>query len=151
LLTVIATKIKFPTIKGLLQITGFVKILKAELILKPVKYSYTNYPLPLQVEPVNIDASNTINTSLGAYDANGGFIPQTGDLTIDNVYNENTFYTYDVTTFLQTQINTIIDNKNGLTFLPDNYQKTLSRIVIGDQQNTNGKMQLKLNYISINK
>ena len=151
-LTGLAVKIKFPTLRGLLQRPDYVKILRAELVIKPIKNSYgTTTPLPPQVYAVTTDQTNTPGAPLSFLSSNGT-IAETGNLILDQLYNENTSYTYDVTSYLQQQILVGSSNQNGLLLIPPTPASisTLNRVIIGDQKNTEGAIQLKLYYVSVN-
>ena len=148
-LTGFLPKIKFPTLRNLLLRPDYVKILKADLIIKPLKNTYNSItPLPPQLLAITTDQTNTFGTTLT--NATGGF--QTGNLVIDQIYNENTAYDYDVTSYLQQQILVSSANQNGLLLVPPStaWISTLNRAVIGDQKNAQGSIQLKLYYVSVN-
>jgi len=148
-LTGFLPKIKFPTLRNLLLRPDYVKILKADLIVKPLKNTYNSItPLPPQLLAFTTDQTNTFGTTLT--NATGGF--QTGNLVIDQLYDENTAYDYDVTSYLQQQILVSSANQNGLLLVPPStaWISTLNRAVIGDQKNAQGSIQLKLYYVSVN-
>ena len=151
-LTGFMAKIKFPTLRALLLRPDYVKILKAELVIKPLKNSYNAVtPLPPQLSAITTDQSNIPGTSLSSI-ASGALIPETGNLITDPLFNENTSYTYDVTSYLQQQILVSAANQNGLLFVPPApaSQISLSRVILGDQENTQGSLQLKVYYVSVN-
>jgi Domain of unknown function (DUF4270) len=142
-ITGFVAKIKFPTIRSLLLRPDYLKILKAELILKPVKNSYNYYtPLPAQLSDVT---TNQSNTTLGS-------TLSTANVVIDQLYNEDTYYSYDVTSYLQQQILVMEANQNGLLFFPPDadFSSKLNRAIIGDKKNSSSRLQLKLYYVSIN-
>jgi hypothetical protein len=148
-LTGFTPKIKFPTLRSLLLRPDYVKILKADLIVKPLKNTYSSItPLPPQLLASATDQTNTFGTILttiaGAY--------QNGNLVIDQLYNENTTYDYDVTSYLQQQILVSSANQNGLLLTPPSTTRisTLNRVVFGDKKNAQGSIQLKLYYVSVN-
>ncbi|MDP4283805.1 MAG: DUF4270 family protein [Bacteroidota bacterium] len=152
-LTGFLPKVKFPTLRGLLLRPDFVKILKAELIVKPLKDSYNSItPLPpiLYVSPT--DQSNILGTPLSVRGSSGIVTAQTGNLMIDPIYQENTEYSYDITSYLQQLILVSSYNQNGLLIAPPPSVNvsTLNRTIIGDQKNTQGGLQLKIYYVSIN-
>lgn len=149
-LTGFIPKIQFPTVRNLLLRPDYVKILKAELVIQPVQNSYnTKMPLPPELYATSTDQSNAFGSSL-ANSSSTSY--QTGNLIIDQVYGENTSYTYDVTSYLQQQILVSANNENGLLLIPPSPQSiaTLNRIIIGDQKNKAGSIQLKLYYVSVN-
>lgn len=152
-LTGFVPKIKFPTLRSLLLRPDFVKILKAELVIRPVKNSYNSItPLPPVLYAVPTDQSNTLGSPLNYVSTAGIVSTQTGSLVTDPVYDENTEYYYDITSYLQQQILISANNQNGLLFVPPTPASisTLNRVIIGDQKNTQGGLQLKIYYVSIN-
>ena len=149
-LTGFLPKIKFPTLRNLLLRPDYVKILKADLFIKPVKTTYNSVtPLPPQLLAITTDQTNTFGTIL-TDNATGAY--QTGNLVVDQLYNENTMYDYDVTSYLQQQIQISYANQNGLLLVPPSatWISTLNRAVFGDQKNAQGAVQLKLYYVSVN-
>jgi hypothetical protein len=149
-LTGFIPKIQFPSLRNLLLRSDYVKILKAQLIVKPVKSSYSGYmPLPPQLFASVTDLSNTFGSYLVAP---GSSDYQTGNLLIDPIYGETTAYTYDVTAYLQQQILVSTNNQNGLLLVQPGPSliSNLDRVVIGDQKNNAGSIQLKLYYVSVN-
>jgi hypothetical protein len=144
-------KIKFPSIRTLLLRPDYVKILKADLIIHTLNNSYNGYmPLPPKLYAVTTDLSNTFQSVL-SNKADGSY--QTGNLVLDPIYQENTAYTYDVTAYLQQQIQlTANNNGNGLLLTAPSPAtiSTFNRLVIGDKQNPKGSIQLKLYYVSVN-
>ncbi|MEP6950033.1 MAG: DUF4270 family protein [Ginsengibacter sp.] len=148
-LTGFMAKVKFPTIRNLLLRPDFIKILKAELVIRPLKSSYNAVtPLPPDLSAATTDQSNLLGAPLGF--TGGG--AQTGSLIIDALYNENTSYDYDVTAYLQQQILIGAANQNGLLLIPPfpTAISSFNRVIIGDQKNTQGSIQLKLYYVSVN-
>ena len=147
-LTGFVTKIKFPTIRSLLLRPDYTKLIKALLIVKPLQGSY-NYPtdLPPTLLAYTTDQLNGFDSPL-SYPTVSGY--QNGSLVIDPLYGQNTEYTYDVTSYLQSQIGISYDNQNGLILSPASPASisTLNRLVIGDPKN-NAAVQLNLYYVSV--
>jgi Domain of unknown function (DUF4270) len=143
-------KIKFPTLRSLLLRPDYVKILKAQLVVHPIKNSYQSDQLPPALSAYTTDQSNILSAPLVI--AGSTTSAQTGNLVIDPVYNENTNYTYDVTTYLQQQILVTAANQNGLILAPPQATSliNLNRAIIGNQKNSQGSIQLKVYYVSVN-
>jgi len=144
-------KISFPTIRKLLERSDFVKIIRADLVVKPVINSYNGYfPLPPVLNGAETDGANEPGVSLTSV-ANGAASLETGNLAIDDVYGTNTNYTYDVTGYLQQEITNAAINKDGILLLPPSTTRfsTFNRLVIGDFQNVKSKIQLNVYYISV--
>ena len=143
-------KVQFPTIRNLLLRPDYLKIIKAELIVTPVNQSYSGLtPLPPQLYAYTTDQLNNLGSPLVSPATNGN---QTGNLVIDPLYNSNTSYVYDVTSYLQKQIAIGSANQNGLLLIPPSPASitTFNRLVIGDKKNSGGALQLKVYYVSSN-
>ena len=151
--TGIYMKVSFPTIRKLLERSDFVKIIRADLVVKPLANSFNGfYPLPPLLYAATTDGGNEPGALLSAV-TNGTAATETGKLSIDAVYGINTNYTYDVTGYLQQQINNAAINKDGLLLIPptDTRYASLQRMVAGDAQNAKNKLQLNVYYISVKK
>jgi len=143
-------KIKFPSLNQLYLRPDFVKIIKADLIVKPITGSYpTSMPLPPILYASETDQNNLPGGDL--IDATSSSF-QTGNLVLDNLYNQNTQYTYDVTSYLQQQLAITYTNQNGLLLIPPAPTRIASfnRAIFGDKTNKQGAIQLKLFYVSVN-
>lgn len=150
-ITGVLTKVRFPYARNLLQLDNFTKLLKAELVLRPVNGTYFgNYKLPAQLQLSKTDQYNLLGDYLTFYNASTGESGyQNGSLSIDDVYNIDTKYTYDVTDYLQEQLSISLNNKNGLLVLPTNPAGIFNRVILGDSRNTTNKAQLKIYYASV--
>jgi hypothetical protein len=96
-------KFSFPGILTLKELFPFVKVIKAELEIKPLEGSY-RYPYALPATLL-MNTGNTSNNVTGnLYDAATEEL-QTGNLVLDKLNNANTKYSFDVTEF----INVLID------------------------------------------
>ncbi len=144
-------KIRVPYLRGLLQLPDYAKIIRASLVVKPLRNSYpTAFPLPARLGLVTTDNANQPGAYLTAYDnASGQFTAQFGNLKIDNLYGTATAYTYDITAYLQEQIAITTNNKNGLLLLADNPTSAFNRVAIGDGTNAEGKTKLIIYYASV--
>lgn len=146
-------KIGFPSIRKLLERTDFIKIIKAELVVKPLQNSYNGYyALPPVLYAAQTDGANEAGSAITST-VNGASATETGNLSVDGVYGISTSYSYDVTSYLQQEITVAAINKNGLLLIPpsDTRFSTLNRLVVGDAQNVKNKLQLNVYYISVNK
>ena len=76
--------------------------------------------------------------------------PLVGTLVIDEVYQEGTRYTFDVTSFIQTKITEATDDIPALlvTISPNEIYTTTDRLVLGSQINSDSKVILKLYYMN---
>lgn len=145
-------KIRFPYLRSLMNLPNFVKIISAQLIVKPMAKSYPYpYQLPPYLQLSTTDQYNEPGTPL--LDPNSSTsqsqVPQYGNLFIDNLYGTGTQYIYDVSSYLQEQIQIERNNQNGLLILPPNPTSIFNRVVIGDSKNTTSQTQLKVYYASV--
>jgi len=128
-------KINFPTILNIKELHPYIKIIKAELVIKPAPgtNSYP-YKLPSSLNLYSTDQNNGLNE-----------IVQTGGLYIDNLFGEKTQYTYNITEYITALINGGRFSTSALMLAPSSgvSDSQLERLVVNDQ--TLGKgIQLKL-------
>ena len=143
-------KIGFPNILNLQSLPRYVRIISAQLLVKPVINSYLPYyTLPPQLMLSTTDQYNLPGATLTVTNPlTGATSSQYGNLFIDNVYGTGTVYTYDVTSYLQSQIAITQNNKNGLLMIPPSPALTFNRVIAGDSKNTLNKTILKVYYVS---
>lgn len=146
-------KLRFPTVRDILKLPNYAKILQASLLIRPVRgtYGLSYLQLPAKMRLSSTTQLNQIGEDLSNLDASGQPAAQTGNLTIDNLYGENTVYTYDLTNYLRSVVNDASINDNGLLFIPPSpdISTQLGRVVIGNRTNTSGKMELRIVYAAI--
>lgn len=141
-------KIKFNNLYNIKELHPYVQVLKAELEIKPVAGSFglnTFYPLPPSVEMRVTDDANYIGGSPLSIIYGTDAITQTGNLVIDNLYGENTSYTYDVTSFVNTVISGGVFSKEALIMVPSASYSAVSdqRLLVGTNH-SGGSIKLKL-------
>lgn len=141
-------EIGFPYLSNLRSIGEHCKAASAELIIYPREGTYCrqNYsPLP---ESLNLYVSDENNISTGgAITDSDGTSLQTGSLTYDDMmFPESTYYTYDITDFINSQFGKIGINKQFLQLLDPSYGYTLDELVIGDMDlgGYNIKLEIQL-------
>jgi hypothetical protein len=145
--TGIVTRIEIPHLKNLLQLHENMQILRAELIIEPVRNSYKIIPLPQRISLFQSDNQNHI----GSVILNGNSTsPLVGILVIDEMYQEETSYTFDVTNFIQTKIIEPTDDIPSLlvTVTPNEVYTTADRFVAGSQTNSNSTIKVKIYYMN---
>ncbi|MBI1938584.1 MAG: DUF4270 family protein [Ignavibacteriales bacterium] len=129
-------KVKFPTLPEIfLKERG--TIMKAQLLLAPLKGSYDSFDLPTDLI---LYKSDKLNQRTYAH--------STSTLNVDELYHEETNYTFDITSYLTNEFaDNYIDPGQGLLImLPnDEHHKTLERLIL-DSKNQNTK--LKIYYLS---
>lgn len=141
-------KINIPDLLSLKELHPYVQVLKAELILRPAPgtYSYP-YELPAALSLYSTDASNALLSQLT--DATGQSA-QTGNLMIDQLYGEQTYYSFDITSFIKSVISEGEFSKSALmlTASTGTTETSLQRLVINDQTLAKG-IQLKLHVLGL--
>jgi hypothetical protein len=147
----VMAKIRLPYLRNILQLNDYVKIIRADLVIKPVKNSFTSYyALPPNLRLSTTDQYNLPGADLTAYvSSTGAYNVQYGSLYIDQLYGNETAYTYDVTAYLQAEIAKTDNNKDGLLVLPPGPTQTFNRIMIGDRNNPESKSQVKIYYATV--
>ena len=146
-------KISFPYIRNFLQNNQFVKVVKAQLVVRPINNSFNGFfPLPPQLTLSQTSSSNEFGPDIKS-DSSTSAVILTGNLSFDPLYGLNTGYTYDITNYIVGQMAVAGANKNGLLLSPPaaDYPSDFNRLVIGDKNNTNGNIQLKLYYLTVAK
>jgi hypothetical protein len=143
--TGLQVKIKFPYLSNLLQQRDYVGVLKAQLILQPKLGTYSpELALPPQVV---LSQSNTTNT-LGPAISSGQ-----GNLVVDYIYGQNTYYSYDITSYIKSIITSPTLSQDALIFnMPSPASTTtMNRAVFQNKRYApnNYNVSLKLYYISL--
>ena len=140
----IYTKIEFPYLNDLRSIADHCSAASAELRIYPKAGTYCKQNYSSLPETMNLYVSdeNNISTGSAITDSSGESL-QTGSLTYDEMmFPESTYYTYDITDFINGQLGKIGINKNFLQMIDPEYGYTINELVIGDQNN--GKYNIKL-------
>jgi hypothetical protein len=143
----ISTRIEVPYLRNLLLLGENVQILKAELILEPVMNSYYDIFLP---KSLNLVITNDQN-HWGSYVTNSSGYAQNGDLVIDELYQEETRYTFDITNFLISKLYETTEDVPALLVAPAgrNLYATIDRLLLGNQQNSRNNVKLKVYYMNV--
>jgi hypothetical protein len=139
----------FPTLKGVIQNEDIVRLLKAELIIRPVAQSFdrSKLRLPSKLFLINTDGSNIPGISVTSPAGGVQFI----NPTLDNIFNLDNYYSFDVTANINTMINTPGSEDDGFYVvqgLAGSVQQ-LDRIVVGDKTIPGYTTQLKLSVLVI--
>lgn len=134
----IRTRIDFPGIRDVLTNSDYVKVLNAQLELKPVGSSWVQYPVPNQM---NI-YTRKIDQSLSAALINGEGQSQTGSLSIDNLYGTDTRYLYDVTDYINSELSATAFTTEQLVLIPSGTQGLMSRLAGNTTQSTEQRTRL---------
>ncbi len=146
-------KIRFPTIRDILKLPNYTKILKASLIVRPLRGTYgaTSYTLPPQLRLSSADLTNGIGYDLTFTGSDGSTGSQNGNLVVDNLYGEGTSYAYDLTNYIRAALLDVTINANGLLLIPFSpaMETQFGRLVMGNRSNMEGKMELLIVYAAV--
>jgi hypothetical protein len=136
----LAMRIEMPHLRTLLNTDRNFLCSRAILEVVPVKGSYLTNPLPAVMLMYPVDAENNILS------ASPGTLRYIRDLDL----GRTSAYEADVTSFVNTQIQTDMNNKNALLILLDDTQNrsTVNRVYLGDQKNQYA-MKIKLFYLTL--
>jgi len=140
-------KIEFPYINDLLEMGDYGAIVDAVLLIYPVAGTYSDtIPLP---EALSMYISNENNVSLDAITNYSGESLQTGNLVRDEMNEKNTYYSYDITSFLNSQLGAVGINKRNLQLIcpQDSLSQTLNTLTFGDQKLAKDKTRLIVKYL----
>jgi hypothetical protein len=144
--TGIACRLDFPNMKQLKYIAEKGVIVDAELIIKPVNNSYSNsYPLADSLGVYVGDKLNRIKGTLKNSDGNAVYAILNNS---KDQFNENIGYKISIGAFLQSEMLKQTDSKSSLILTLPSISKAVNRIVLGDQNNADNKMKLKIYYIT---
>lgn len=145
-------KMRFPTVKEILKFSNYKKILKAQLVIRPAIGSYSSlYSLPPQLRLSKTTQLNQVGEELTATSSTGTAETQYGNLVVDYLYGKDTYYTYDVTSYIQEVIATEGYTQNGLLLLPPSpaSENTFNRIVVGDRNSGEARIELQVFYVTV--
>lgn len=136
--------IEFPHLNNLCAEGEMVTIESATLLLYPVKGTYDGmYPLP---QSLALYTANKDNVTQGIITDLSGSSVQTGSLVVDEMSYEETYYSFDLTSFLQENLGTTGYNRQKLQlYLPDNlFYTTFQGVIFGDADHTANKKNTQL-------
>lgn len=145
-LTGAVVRMDFYSLPSLQELGKYGRIMRAELVLRPVNGTYGNEaPLPprLVLSPADnkhyVVPGDTLTAAEGT---------QYGNLVTDKLYPENTRYIYDVTDYCKAMMASDSYTYRGLLLTPGgDYASLFNRLVLGDGQNVQHRAQLKIYYL----
>jgi hypothetical protein len=147
------TKITFPSLRNILVAKSnyTVKLIKAELVLRPTPLSYNNsmYKLPDSLFLSVTDATNLAGSTVA--DSTGQktlYAP----VVIDNLYGEGTYYRFNITAYISTLLINLGTEKHGF-FIRQAASVTpnVTRLVLSERGKEAYSSQLLLTVMYINK
>lgn len=137
-LTGSAIRLDIPYIKNLVYLGQFFKVMKVYMSIKPINGTYIDDRLPPRMVLSEVNKLNQVTDTL-TY----------GQLTIDQLYNKNTNYTFDITNYVIKEQTVTDVNSRGLLLTPSatDGRTSLDRVVVGDQKNTQNQLKIQLYYL----
>lgn len=142
----IVCRLDFPSLKRLYELSENGAIVDAQLLLRPVKNTYSDvYPLKDSLSVYVADQYNRISDVL--YDYNDAQIFALLNQETDE-FHENIGYSISIGGFLNKELTKKSGSRSTLLFTFPSASKSVDRLVIGDQKNPDNKIKLKIYYLT---
>lgn len=145
----IVTRLDFPSLSRLLEFNIRSYLYKAEVILKPYPNSYSEVGLPNNIVLYKTDKYNRLVSEIVSSDGSSLF----ADFYYDGLYNENTYYQFDVTDFITSKLQySYFDTDAGLiiTLPEEKFKGSLDRMVFDARKNALFRPVLRLYFVFYN-
>ncbi len=137
-----ATKVNFPNIKSLFDIPGTGTILSAQLQIKPLRESVTDFtPLRDSLSVAIIDVNNVIIEEIRT-----GTGPVQGVLIGENEEFGTVLYEIPVGIFLDQKLNEQRETENALVLFNENFNETVNRLVLQGENNNDFEARVIITY-----
>lgn len=145
-------KLRFPTLQSILSTDKIIKLIKAELILRPAHLSFDRYKykLPYSLHLAQTDASNIVGNAV--LDSTGGGVLYANPV-IDDIYGQNNFYSFNITAYINQLLNTPASADDGFFVIKDASLSAMNvdRLVVSNSSHDNQRCALRLSMLIINK
>lgn len=143
--TGIFTRIEIPYFKNFSELSSNIQILRANLVLEPTRDSYTKNSLPRNISAYFTDNSNRFVTAL---EDEFGYV-QVADLEIDDMFHEDTRYTFNVTDFINAKLKAQTDTPPALliSITPVEAYTTFDKLVLGSRWHEENNVRLEVYYM----
>ena len=143
-MTGLYTKIEFPYLNNLQEEGELVTIESARLYLYPVKGTYGGMvSLP---DSLSLYTSDENNMNIEEVTDVLGTSIQHGNLVVDELLHQNTYYSFDITSFMQSNLGAIgINRKNLQLVIPESKINTsFQSVLLGDMEHPESPVKLSL-------
>lgn len=143
-MTGLYTKLSFPDLNEILKLGKHVIISSAILYVYPVLGTYNDFtPLPTNL---TLNYLNEDGKPIDIYVDASTTSVQSGTLVQDKIYGRNTYYAFNVTSYLQYEVGLTGMYKSSLQLFLDDTEKnnTLKSLVLGDSSFSNEENRVKL-------
>ncbi|MGD9993383.1 MAG: hypothetical protein AB7S69_08790 [Salinivirgaceae bacterium] len=136
-------RIDIPLIDNLKEIHPDISFLNARLIVKPRKGTFDKASELPQLNVYWMDSKNQIRGQLTNFTSN----PIVSALTADNEFNENTYYSFDMISFILNKVNQLNPDQSLFFTLSNQDNATSFKQVILEDQSFSESLQLQLYYV----
>jgi hypothetical protein len=143
-------KMIFPSLRTVITTDKIIKLVKAELLVRPAYLSFdrNKYKLPSQLYLTQTDASNTSGAQV--YDSTGNTVLYTSPVT-DELYGENNYYRFNVTAYINQWMTTAGSEDDGFFVMHEASAINVNRLIVNNSVHGNQSSKLLLYMIVINK
>jgi hypothetical protein len=143
-------KMTFPSLKGILKTDKTVKLTHAELLIRPARLSFdgTRFKLPASMYMQLTDGSNIT----GEYVLDStGTQRQYSDPVIDGIYGENTYYRFNVTSYINQLLTNGGTEDDGFFLMGQSTSSSmdLNRLVVEDAAQPAYRVSLRLSLLIV--
>ncbi|MEO9571490.1 MAG: DUF4270 family protein [Polaribacter sp.] len=144
--TGISARIDIPSIKKLSELAENATTLSADLTFKPLKGSYSeDNPLPETLSVFIVDNKNRIIQQLTDEDGNAAYAVLIKE---DDEFDENTYYTVDLSNFVELILYSEQDLNYALMIQYQENFNNVNSVVIEHNENTNNEVKLSVEYLN---
>ena len=138
--TGISARVEIPYLENLKKLSENGTVLDGQLLLYPLKGSYSeNNPLEESLSVYIVDHKNRV---IGELDSNAILSED------ENEFDQNTFYTVDLSLYIEEILNATNTLNYALMIQLPNYNKTVDRIIIEDGNTDSFKMKFTASYLT---
>jgi hypothetical protein len=149
--TGLGCKISFPGLRGILLTNQYLKLLKAELILRPAEFSFDKEKsrLPGRIE---LGSTNATNINEGTLPDSTGSGVLYANPVIDDIYGRNNYYRFNITSYINHLLSTPGSEDFGVYILPQfsATEPNVTRFIMGGSSHDGYITQLRLSVLIIN-
>jgi len=139
--TGISARVEIPYLENLKKLSENGTVLDGQLLFYPLKGSYNeNNPLEESLNIYIVDHKNRIIRELNSYALLSN--------KENNEFDQKTFYTVDLSLYIEEILNATYTLNYALMFQFSDYNKTVNRILIEDNNVEEFKMKLTVSYLT---
>ncbi|MCI1683752.1 MAG: DUF4270 domain-containing protein [Bacteroides sp.] len=145
-LTGIYDQIEIPYLNNLMKYGDITSIESATLYLYPLANSYNKISqLPSELRLYVANDDNVLEDQI--YESSGTTV-QNGNLVTDKTFSRDTYYSFDITSFLQSNLGTMgMYRKKLLLNMTDNdFKSTFKQVIFTNQKNEDRQVKLEVRF-----